>query len=79
MTSFRNFHKFVRAGAADGANKIGGEFFGLQGEDTVVTSEGFYCDSSLITGLTVAAQTGHGQVAAFDLTAGQVFCFKAEA
>ena len=78
MTSFRNFDKFVRAGATDGANKIGGELFGLQSEDTVVTSEGFHCDSSLITGLTVAAQTGHGQVAAFDLTSGQILGFEAE-
>ncbi len=78
MTSFRNFDKFVRARATDGANKIGGELFGLQSEDTVVTSEGFHCDSSLITGLTVAAQTGHGQVAAFDLTSSQILGFEAE-
>ena len=55
MTSFRNFDKFVRAGATDGANKIGGELFGLQGEDAVVTGKGFHCDSSLIAGLAVAA------------------------
>ena len=70
MTSFRNFHKFVRAGAADGAHKIGGEFFTANREDTVVTSILFHGNCSLVFSLTVAAQTGHGQVTAFDLAAG---------
>ena len=70
MTSFRNFHEFIRAGATDGAHEIGGELFALDGEDTIVTSVLFHGNRSLVSGLAVTAQTGHGQVAAFDLTAG---------
>ena len=70
MTSFRNFHKFVRAGATDGAFKIGGELFTADCEDTVVARVFLHKNRSLVAGLAVAAQTGHGQVAAFDLTAG---------
>ena len=68
--SFRNFNEFFSAGATDGAFKIGREFFTFKGEDTIVASVFFHINRSLISGLAVAAQAGHGQVAAFYLTAG---------
>ena len=70
MTSFRNFYEFISAGATDGANKIGGQFLAFESEDTIVASVFFHLNRSLISGLAIAAQTGHGQVAAFYLTAG---------
>ena len=79
MTSFRNFYEFISAGATDGANKIGGQFLAFKSEDTIVASVFFHLNRSLISGLAVAAQAGHGQVAAFYLTAGEILSLEAEA
>ena len=79
ITSFRDFHKFVRAGATDGTDKIGGEFiFTRHGEDTVVASILFHCAHSLVSGLAIAAQTCHSQVATFNTAAGEFSGFFAE-
>ena len=69
--SFRNFYEFFGAGAADGADKIIGELFNCDGEDTVVAGVFFHSDFSLV--LTVAAKTGEGQLTAFNAAAGAGF------
>ena len=69
--SSRNFYEFIGAGAADGTNKVLGEFVAFDDENTVVAGIFFHGHYSLV--LTVAAKTGEGQLAAFNAAAGAGF------
>ena len=45
--SFRNFYEFFGAGATDGADEVGGEFFAFDGENAVVAGVFLHGDHSL--------------------------------
>ena len=73
---FRNFYEFIRAGAADGACEISGKLFTFKGENTIVASVLFHCDSPLR--MAVAAKTGKGQLATLNLATGALFSIAAQ-
>ena len=67
---FRNFNEFFRAGAADGALEILGQFLAFKSEDAVVASVLFHNHRSLYFGMAFTAQAGEAQTAGFCPSAG---------
>ena len=70
MLLFRKFYEFFGFGAANGTDKVIGEFFTFDGENTVVTSVFLHGNRSLYAAIT--AKTGEGQLAALNLAAGAI-------